>query len=117
MQQVAVRGMDFENVKSACDGATRGLAILLEQGGQVALIECSGAGRCAVEGFVADGYNRPSLFAPQLHVLLVEPRSAVPWPSRRSFPTAMRQLHAGGAAEAVEEIRDAFEVRHLRVEP
>ena len=57
------------------------------------------------------------MLAAQLHILVVEPRSAMPGPPRRPLPAGVRKLHAGRAAKAMQEIGDALELRNLRIVP
>src|SRR6516162_2660975 len=57
------------------------------------------------------------MFAAQLDVLVVEPRSAMPGPARRALPAGVGELHARRGVEAVQEIGDALELRDLRIEP
>ena len=112
-----MRGMDIDHVEAGGDRAPRGGAIAFDEGPKIALGQRRRAWHFTIEGFVADRNDRPRMLAAQLDVLVAEPRSAMPAPAGRALPAGVGELHTGGAAEAVQEIGDALELRDLRIAP
>src|SRR5579864_930687 len=103
MQQVAMRGMDFDHVKFRIASAPSRLGECFHRGADLPFIESDRIRIIVRESHIAGRHGNPS--SPRYGNLL----SAVPRPSGAALSPCMRQLNSSYPALAVDESRDARE--------